>query len=157
MLFISCIFNLYIVLRNLMKNLPKIALSYFFTIAILGVILRLFSVMNISMDYRFLVHAHSHTALLGWVYTALMILIYKLYLNSRVIEKKYIRLFWCTQGTIIGMLVTFPFTGYALLSIVFSTLFLILSYVFAFFVFKHTPIEYKQTNSYKCIRVACGI
>lgn len=138
---------------NLKKH-SKIALLYFLIIALLGVLLRIFFIASIPVEYTYLVHAHSHVALLGWLYTALTTLIYKFYLIDLPIEKKYRRIFWFTQVTIIGMLFTFPFTGYALFSIIFSTLFLIASYFFSWLVFKHTPKEKKQTNSYKCIRIA---
>lgn len=137
-----------------LKKHSKIALGYFFLIAALGVLLRLFSVIDLPINYRFIVHTHSHIALLGWVYTALTTLIFKIYLSKADIYFKYKRLFWATQLTIIGMLISFPFTGYALFSILFSTLFLIVSYLFAYLFFKHTSKTQKQTNSYKCIRIA---
>jgi len=93
-------------------------------------------------------------ALLGWVYTALSTIIYKQYLQSANASKKYNRIFWLTQVTIVGMLVSFPFTGYAFISILFSTVFLISSYLFAWLVFKFTPTKLKQRNSYKFIRIA---
>lgn len=139
---------------NSIKTHSVIALSYFLLITILGVLLRCFAVFEIDFNYKHIVHAHSHVALLGWVYTALMLLIYKLYLKEISVLKKYKRIFWFTQITIIGMLLTFPFTGYALFSILFSTLFLIASYFFSFLVFKHTPDELKTNNSYKCIRLS---
>ena len=83
-----------------------------------------------------------------------MMLIYRLYLNAGNVEKKYSRLFWGTQITIIGMLFTFPFVGYALFSITFSTLFIIATYFFTWLVFKNTPDSKKQSNSYKCIRIS---
>lgn len=52
------------------------------------------------------------------------------------------------------MMFTFPFTGYALFSIIFSTLFLFASYFFAWFVTKNIPSRFKDTYSYKCIRAA---
>lgn len=52
------------------------------------------------------------------------------------------------------MLVTFPFQGYALFSIIFSTLFLFASYFFAWFVFKNIPPVYKKAFSYKLVRAA---
>jgi len=137
-----------------LKKHSTIALGYFFLIALLGVILRLFPIVNISSNYKFLVHTHSHVALLGWVYTALSTIIYKQYIQNTNVAKKYNRIFWFTQVTIIGMLVTFPFTGYAFFSIVFSTLFLISSYFFAWLIFKYTPVKLKQRNSYKLIRIA---
>ncbi len=137
-----------------LKKHSIIALGYFLLIAFLGVLLRFFSIVDFSINYRFIVHTHSHIALLGWVYTALTTLIYKIYLNESSISIKYKRLFWCTQITIIGMLFTFPFTGYAFFSIIFSTLFLITSYLFVNLVFKYTPKKYKQLNSYQLIRVS---
>ena len=139
---------------NILIKQSRIALIYFLLIACLGVFLRLIMVVNISANYKYLVHTHSHIALLGWVYTALMILIYKMYLSKTKVEKKYSRLFWWTQMTVIGMLISFPFTGYALFSIVFSTLFLIMSYLFTWLVFKQVPKAQKERQSYKFIRVA---
>lgn len=132
----------------------KIALGYFFIVALLGVLMRLFHVVDITFNYKNILHAHSHVALLGWVYTALTTLIYKLYLSKKEINKKCKVLFWSTQITIIGMLFTFPFIGYALFSIVFSTLFLLASYFFVWFFLKHTSLAQKETNSYKLIRAS---
>lgn len=137
-----------------LKKHSKLALIYFLFIAILGVFLRSFHVLNISVDYKYIVHTHSHIALLGWLYTAVTTLIYKFYLKNAQIDKKYKILFWGTQATIIGMLITFPFTGYALFSIIFSSLFLIASYIFVWLFFKYTTKSQKQTYAYKCIRIA---
>ncbi len=119
----------------------------------MGVILRLFLIIDIPINYKFIKHTHSHIALLGWAYTALTTLIYYLYLKEKPITRKYYKLFWATQFTLIGMLISFPITGYALLSIIFSTLFLIASYWFFWFVNKHISTVQKETNSYKLIRV----
>lgn len=135
-----------------LKKHIHIALGYFIIIALLGTLLRLFYVVNIPLNYKYIVHAHSHVALLGWIYTALTTLIYFCYLKEKPIEKKYAVLFWCTQVTLAGMLISFPIIGYALFSILFSTLFLIASYWFFWFVAKHTSKEQKETNSYKLIR-----
>lgn len=101
-----------------------------------------------------MVHTHSHIALLGWVYVALTTLLFKLYLTNLGLDKKYRKFFWFTQLTLVGMLLTFPFMGYALFSIIFSTLFLFATYWFAWFFFKNVPIDAKKTHSYKCIRAA---
>ena len=137
-----------------LKKQSTIAIGYFFLIAFLGVILRLFPVVSISSNYKFLVHTHSHVALLGWVYTALATIIFKQYLQDVKIDKKYNRIFWFTQVNIVGMLVSFPFTGYAFISILFSTLFLVSSYMFAWLIFRFTPTTLKKRNSYKLIRIA---
>lgn len=132
----------------------KIALIYFLLAAVLGVVLRSFHSVEIPVNYKFFVHTHSHIALLGWVYMALTTLLYKLFLDKLDLDKKYRKIFWFTQLTLAGMLLTFPFQGYALFSIVFSTLFLFASYWFVWFFLKYIPVSFKKTNAYKCIRIA---
>lgn len=139
---------------ELAKKHIRYGLVYFCIVAILGVGLRLFAVSDFEFNYRHVVHAHSHIALLGWVYIALTSLLYHFYLKKSDIASRYRILFWCTQGTLVGMLFTFPFTGYALLSILFSTLFLFASYYFAYLFFRYTPAALKETHSYKLIRAA---
>ena len=138
---------------NLKKH-ASIALTYFLLVGFLGIFLRMFFVTPISANFRYVVHAHSHIALLGWVYLGLTTLIYRLYFMGSSKSRTYLRIFWFTNITIIGMLCSFPFQGYALYSITFSTLFLIASYFLAWFIFKNIPPEYKDTWSYKCIRTA---
>lgn len=136
------------------KSHIHIAIGYFLIIGILGLVLRMFSVFEIPINYRFIVHTHSHIALLGWVYTAITSLICITFLKDKPILKRYKRIFWCTQITIVGMMLSFPFTGYALFSILFSTLFLIASYLFTHFFLKHTTTEQKQKHSFKLVRTA---
>jgi hypothetical protein len=130
------------------------ALAYFFIIALLGVSLRLFSVMDVPITYRYVVHAHSHIALLGWVYTALTTLLYFLFLRNKSITRIYKIFFWATQATILGMLLIFPFTGYALLSITFSTLFLFASYFFTHLFLKHSTKTERKLPSHLLLRTA---
>lgn len=137
-----------------LRNHTKLAMLYFTFAAALGCILRFFKVVDIPVTYKFIIHAHSHVALLGWVYLGLTTLLYKLYLRNPEIETKYRSIFWFSQVTIIGMLLTFPFQGYALFSIVFSTLFLFASYWFSWFFFKNVPAKYNKTQSVKCAKVA---
>lgn len=138
---------------NLKRHI-KIALTYFLLAALLGVVLRFFRFSEIPITYKYIVHTHSHIALLGWTYLALTTLLYELYLVQLRLGKMYRNIFYFTQVTLIGMLLTFPFTGYALLSIIFSTLFLFASYWFAWFFFKNVPKNLKATYSYKCVASA---
>ncbi len=139
-----------------LKNHAKIALIYFLIAAVLGGVLRAFYAIEIPINYRFVVHGHSHIALLGWVYLALTTLICEIYIEPTTINKKYRLLFWLTQLSLVGMLVTFPFTGYAVLSIVFSTTFLIVSYGFTAFVCKHVKEKLRFSQSFKCVKMALG-
>jgi len=135
------------------KNQTQIALVYFILAAGLGVLLRSFALFEIPINYRFIVHTHSHIVLLGWVYVALTTLIYNM-IQSPKTHRNYHYIFWFTQFTLIGMLLTFPFQGYALFSIIFSTLFLFASYSFFWFFKKHAKEDFKKSNSYQCINAA---
>lgn len=137
-----------------LKNHIHIALGYFIVAAFLGVLLRSFYSFEIPINYKFIVHGHSHIALLGWVYMALTTLLYTLFLAHKDLVLKYRRIFWFTQITLMGMLVTFPFQGYALFSIIFSTLFLFASYWFFWFFRKYARPEIKKSGSYQCINAA---
>lgn len=52
------------------------------------------------------------------------------------------------------MLLSFPFQGYALFSILFSTLFLLASYWFSAFFLKYAPQSFKGTKAYSCLKYA---
>jgi hypothetical protein len=130
------------------------AMAYFFIAAVLGLVLRFFSVLEIPITYKFFVHTHSHIALLGWVYVALTTLIYKVYVQQEEHDKRYKTIFWCTQITLLGMLFSFPFQGYALFSIIFSTSFLFASYAFVWLFVSRAKPEVKQTHSYKLMKAA---
>lgn len=132
----------------------QIALIFFLVAATLGLLLRYFAVSSIDFEYRYIVHAHSHVALLGWVYFALITLIGHFFLKDYVPKNKYLKIFIFTIITVLGMLASFPFTGYALFSIIFSTLFLFASYFYAWAFFKYIPNEEKKSPAYKTIKYA---
>jgi hypothetical protein len=56
-------------------------------------------------------------------------------------KKKYGYLFLALNASVLGMLLTFPFQGYAVGSIIFSTLHILLSYIFAVFIYRDTRCE----------------
>lgn len=114
--------------RDLKRTWLLIALANFLIAASLGALLRFAFVEELSwMQYKNVQHAHSHVAMLGWVYQALFALLIHTF---GVADKFYNRLFWITQLTVVGMLISFPIQGYGPLSIAFSTLHILCSYVF---------------------------
>lgn len=120
----------------------------------MGLLLRFYFIMPISINYKYFLHAHSHTALLGWIYLGLTTLVYKIFLSKAHKPKLYKRIFAFTNLSILGMLVTFPLQGYALYSIIFSTLFLFASYWFSWFAMKNVPRQYATRFSWKLIKAA---
>jgi len=103
-------------------------------VALLGIVLRYkiaFSLPFINQGY--FLHGHSHFAFAGWLTQTLMVLLLA-YLWNQGIEnvfKKYRFLLYANLVTAYGMLVTFPIQGYGPLSIGFSALSIIVSYLFA--------------------------
>lgn len=102
----------------------RIALVNFFVAAGLGVLLRYAFVSELSwMHFRHVLHAHSHTALLGWVFLALFLLMARLFDLETASNRKGINtLLILAQISIVGMLVSFPSQGYGPVSIPFNIL-----------------------------------
>lgn len=106
----------------------------FLIAALLGLVLRYAFIGEIDFNFRFLTHAHSHVAMLGWLY--LMLYSFIVYRYIPHIRKIYHYLFLVTQIAVIGMLFSFPFQGYAAFSIVFSSLHIFASYFFVILILK---------------------
>ena len=115
------------------------AFANFLITATIGFLIRHTNVIPISgFADSYWIHAHSHVGFLGWVFTALFILGYGMLLpKNRKINRKIYRLLIYFQIAVLGMLVTFPIMGYAAPSIIFSTLHLLLSIVYAIVFFKN--------------------
>ena len=107
----------------------KVSLFFLLCIALIGSYLRATPYISAPFNYGFLVHAHSHVAFQGWVYTALMLLITRLFLTrEQVLRGRYALQFKITVVIISGVMLSFSMQGYALFSILFSTLFQLMNY-----------------------------
>ena len=110
----------------------RIALLNFFVAGLVGLTLRFAFVVELPWpDFMNGMHAHSHVAMLGWLYMAIYALFIELFLpESAKNSKKYTRLFWASEVTIIGIFITMITQGYHISSIVFLSAHVVLSYVF---------------------------
>ncbi|WP_452609106.1 hypothetical protein [Roseivirga echinicomitans] len=118
------------------KTIWRVALAFFIISAVLGLVLRLIFFKPIAgLNYQYLLHTHSHIILLGWVFNALMAGVHFMLFRNKS-NKKFFVLFLLFQISLLGMLFTFPFQGYAALSITFSTLHIVLSYFWAVWVWR---------------------
>lgn len=107
------------------RNLAQWCFFNFFLVATIGLGLRSFSVFSIPfLNYKFVIHAHSHFAFGGWIMPALLLMIVKFF--PAFLQRISLRDLRMISGTMIfsayGMLLTFPFMGYAAASISFSTI-----------------------------------
>lgn len=129
-------------------NKKWIFLSFFnfFIASMMGLILRGAFIWELDwMDYRNMMHGHSHVAMLGWVYLALYILIGHFFLPEKTWAKPfYTWLFWFTQITVLGMMISFPIQGYGAVSITFSTCHILASYLFCFLIWRDHIIKSPQ-------------
>lgn len=127
-----------------------VALLNFVVVAALGGLLRwhLFEPIE-GLVYPYLIHAHSHLAFLGWVFMALFALFTYVFLPAEKVTRPiYTILFVILQLANLGMLFTFPFTGYALWSIIFSSLHAVASIVFAIIFIRDLRVVSGKFNRY---------
>jgi hypothetical protein len=117
-------------------------------VALLGMTLRTKFLFPIQfIDYKNFLSAHSHFAFGGWVTLALMILLIDNLLSVDQKQKKiYQGILWGIEISSVGMLVTFPFQGYGLFSIIFSTAFIFITYGFSW-VFIKDVLHAKRDRS----------
>jgi hypothetical protein len=117
------------------KQWLQIALINFCVVALAGIILRYkinFPLPVINQKY--LLHAHSHFAFVGWVSVALMALMVNYLQQHGVITnyKKYRWILFANCVAAYSMFVSFIIEGYAIFSITFSTISIFISYFFIF-------------------------
>ncbi len=117
----------------------KICLFNLMIIACIGVVLRYKILYPLPfVDQKHLLHGHSHFAFAGWISQAIMILLvtYLSRQSGEAIYKKYQWLLYGNLFTAYAMLIAFPIEGYGLYSIIFSTASILVSYVFAVFIWR---------------------
>ena len=128
----------------------RIALINLSVIALIGVILRYKIVFSLPIiDQKHLLHAHSHFAFAGWLTQVLMTLMVA-FLYQKGLTNAFKRYGWLLISNLItayGMLVTFSMEGYGMFSNVFSTLSILVSYIFAI-------VFWKDLNSLKSSSVS---
>jgi hypothetical protein len=105
-----------------------------------------------QVDFKNLLHAHSHFAFAAWASTALFAMIIAFFLEKEKQESKvFSRLFILNQITSYGMLFSFLFQEYGPVSIIFSTLSIFITYGYAWLIWKHT-LKDGKTLSVKALR-----
>jgi len=128
------------------------AVLFFLFASIFGLAMRFFHLGEIPyFEYKHLLHAHSHIALLGWGYLLVSGVMVFTWVTEEGRFKIYRKLLSLAIIANLGMMFSFPFQGYGLISITFSTLHLLVCYVFAFQFLKDLNKKTKS-SSMKLIR-----
>lgn len=98
------------------------------------------------LDQKYLQHAHSHFAFSGWISHTLMLLM--IYVLNGTVQNisitKYKIILNANLVCAYGMLVSFTFMGYEPVSITFSTLSLVVSFLFAYHFIKDSQVPARQ-------------
>ncbi len=126
----------------------KLSLVNLFLVALLGALMR----YKIGFDFPWLIqkhllHSHSHFAFSGWIsHTLMVLMIYYLKNKAKGVVSfpKYTKLIIANLVCSYGMLVFFILQGYGAWSITFSTLSVIVSYIFSYVFYrdlKKSPSE----------------
>ncbi|TVP44706.1 MAG: cytochrome c [Mongoliibacter sp.] len=140
---------------QLAKPWMRWAVFFFLSSAVFGLLMRYFFIGTVpeSLDYKHILHAHSHVALLGWGYLLVSGAMVFLYIKDPERLKVYKTLLVLTVIANLGMLISFPFQGYGLYSISFSTMHLLVSYGFGYHFLKDLK-KCPQGSDNKLLRLA---
>lgn len=134
-------------MNNFLRKWAVICLFNLLLVSILGCVMRYKIILPLKhIDQKNLLHTHSHFAFAGWITQALFCFLVN-YLKENGIEnayKKYKPILFSNLLTAYAMFLTFPFTGYSLPSIFFSTLSIFISYWFAIVCWKDLTNIYKN-------------
>lgn len=106
------------------------AFVYIFLVGVLGLAMRSIFFKSLPIPFHHILHAHSHTALLGW---AFVMATQGLFCHLAI--EKFVNLRWYIVAytvSIVGMFIAFLYQSYGAISIAFSTLFVFTSYLFLY-------------------------
>ncbi len=121
--------------------------------AIIGCVLRSIYVVEIPyVRFKPLLHAHSHVAMLGWLFIALMVFLLE-DTDRQQPRGRHRVLLLLVQIAVVGMLLSFPVQSYGPVSISFTTLHLLLSYALAVIAWRGTR-HWPAAGSRKLVRIA---
>jgi hypothetical protein len=135
--------------ENLKKQATRLAFFNLFLVAVLGVALRSYPLFSVSFpSYKNLLHTHSHFAFGGWIMPVLLVLILKYFpeLANRIAYRHLKNITVLLLFAAYGMLLSFPFLGYAAVSISFSTLSVLAGFYMALVFWKASETKNSRTS-----------
>ncbi len=144
-------------MQLIIRRWVKVALVNLCIVALLGVVLRYKIAFSLPfIDQRNLHHGHSHFAFSGWItQTILILLVYYLHQKGQKnLCKRYVWILFSNLIVSYGMLISFPIQGYAFFSILFSTLTIFVSYIFAILFWKDLNKLNLNRNSHLWFKAA---
>ena len=136
-----------------MRRFFLIALINLAIAAAIGCVLRSIYIMEIPhVDFKPLLHAHSHVAMLGWIFIALMVFLLE-DADRNDPRRGHRPILVLVQLAVLGMLVSFPWLSYGPVSIAFTIVHMLLSYALSVFVWKGTR-HWVPSGSRRLVHIA---
>lgn len=123
------------------KNWVNISIFNLTIVVLLGVIMRYKIAFNFPfLEQKNILHSHSHFAFTGWISQTLFLLItYFIERNKKEVSSlKYHYFLLANLGCSYGMLVSFLLEGYSGISVFFSTLSILISFIYTYYFIKDT-------------------
>lgn len=135
-----------------MRRWFQLALLFFTLAAAIGALLRLIYVVELPwLVFKPWLHAHSHVAMLGWLFPALLIAL--LQQDERPAPRHFHACMTASQAFVAGMLMSFPVQGYGPVSIACSLAQMLVGYVLIAQTWRHTA-QWPATGSRLLVRLA---
>src|SRR5690606_3864612 len=136
----------------------RLALLNLLLVSILGFLMRLKMILPLpALNQKFLLHAHSHFAFSGWVTHALMVLTAYLIIQGQqrpILSFRYQGILLLNLIAGYGMLLGFLIQGYDTVSIFFSSLGVVASYIFAWVGWRDMNRSPQLTTSFPWLKAA---
>ena len=135
----------------------QVSILNLLVVAFAGVILRYKIAFSFPVvNQKFLLQAHSHFAFSGWITQALMSLLvgYLCETGNPAAFQRFRKVLYANLITAYGMLFTFPFIGYAFLSIFFSTASIFVSWWFGVIYWKALSRSGEENASHYWFKAA---
>lgn len=129
-----------------LKNFYPWAFFNLLLLSVAGLVLRymhLFSAPH--LEYQFILHGHSHFAFSGWMFLSLALLMIRQFSDSSN-GAAYRKILMLTIFCSFGMLVSFSMQGYKFISIIFSTLFLLISCWFGYLMYREPSLKRAENH-----------
>ena len=139
---------------RIVRKYLYIALLMWLLVATYGLTLRYHLWHPLPIKYTYWLHAHSHAAFLGWLHAGFMIFLAYAFLPEFMTSKAFRRLYAFMQLMVAGMLLSFPIQGYKAVSITLLSLFLIATYIWAWYFFRKNTRKQTYPFAYALARSA---
>ena len=128
-----------VALRSDIQKWMRVAFFSLLLVAFLGVLMRYKIAYYLPfIEQKKILNAHSHFAFTGWITQVLMTLLVA-YISTEAETNYFKKYKWILTANLLtayGMLFSFPWEGYGVISIIFSTLSIFVSYAFSMMYWK---------------------